>query len=53
MRRAEALLIRLDAYIRLHHGRAEDIIEAEKNLDIEELVEAGVAGTEDIVIDPF
>ena len=35
------------------HPHPEDIIEAEKNLDIEELVEAGVAGTEDIVIDPF
>ena len=35
------------------HPHPEDIIEAEKNLDIEELVEAGVAGTETIVIDPF
>ena len=35
------------------HPHPEDIIEAEKDLDIEDLVEAGVAGTEDIVIDPF
>jgi thiamine biosynthesis protein ThiI len=35
------------------HPHPEDIIEAEKDLDIEELVEAGVLGTEDIVIDPF
>ena len=35
------------------HPHPEDIIEAEKDLDIEMLVEAGVLGTEDIVIDPF
>ena len=35
------------------HPHPEDIIEAEKDLDIESLVEAGVAGTEDIVINPF
>jgi thiamine biosynthesis protein ThiI len=35
------------------HPHPEDIIEAEKDLDIEMLVESGVAGTEDIVINPF
>ncbi len=35
------------------HPHPEDIIEAEKDLDIESLVEAGVLGTEDIVINPF
>ena len=35
------------------HPHPEDIIEAEKDLDIESLVEAGVLCTEDIVIDPF
>ena len=35
------------------HPHLEDVIEAEKNLDIEAMVEAGVAGTEDIEITPF
>ena len=35
------------------HPHPEDIIEAEKNIDIDEMVEAGVAGTEDIEINPF
>ena len=35
------------------HPHPEDIIEAEKDLDIESLVESGVLGTEDIIIDPF
>ncbi len=35
------------------HPHPEDVIEAEKNIDIEAMVEAGVNGTEDIVINPF
>ena len=35
------------------HPHPEDIIDAEKDLDIESLVESGVLGTEDIIIDPF
>ncbi|MCR4688560.1 MAG: tRNA 4-thiouridine(8) synthase ThiI [Saccharofermentans sp.] len=35
------------------HPHPEDVIEAEKNLDIEAMVEAGVNGTEDIIIEAF